>query len=151
MICRALLPADVRGWAGLQIVDPDLKTVMGWLETVNRPSWEDVVAQSATVRGLLSQWPGVKLQERVLNRCWREPATGEPHWQVVVPKDLQDKVLEAHQGSPGVRHFGVTKTLRRLRRAFHWGQSRSGVEDLCGALHADLRHPISPHHRSRSE
>ena len=131
VICRALLPEDVRGWAGLQTVDPDLKTVMGWLETDNRPPWEDVVAQSATVRGLWSQWPGVELQEGVLKRCWREPATEEPRWQVVVPKDLRDKVLEAHHGSPGVGHFGVTKTLRRLRQAFYWGQSRRDVEDYC--------------------
>ena len=92
---------------------------MGWLETDNRPPWEDVVAQLATVRGLWSQWPGPEVQEGVLKRCCREPATGEPRWQVVVPKDLRDKVLEAHHGSPRVGYFGVTKTLRRLRQAFY--------------------------------
>ena len=73
----------------------------------------------------------MELQEGVLKRCWREPAAGEPRWQVVVPKDLRNKVLEAHHGSPGVGHFGVTKTLRRLRQAFYWGQSRRDVEDYC--------------------
>ena len=64
-------------------------------------------------------------------RCWREPATGEPRWQVVVPKDIRGEVLEAHHGSPGVGHFGVTKTLKRLMQTFYWGQSRRDVEDYC--------------------
>ena len=46
---------------------------------------------SATVRGLWSQWPGLEMQEGVLKRCWCEPATGEPRWQVGVPKDLRGR------------------------------------------------------------
>lgn len=93
VICRALLPDNERGWRELQLEDPDLEMVITWLEKDIRPPWDDVVAQSATVRGLWSQWPGVELQEGVLKRCWREPATGEPRWQVVVPKNLCKGVL----------------------------------------------------------
>lgn len=129
--CCALLPESGRGWRELQLKDPDLKMVIRWLEEGHRPPWDEVVGQSATVRNLWSQWLGVKLQEGVLKRSWQEPATGEPRWQVVVPKDLKEQVLEAHHGLPGVGHFGVTKTLRRLRQAFYWGQSRRDVEDFC--------------------
>ncbi len=59
------------------------------------------------------------------------PATGEKRWQVVVPRDMQEAVLKAMHSSAGSGHFGVTKTLRRLRQAFYWGWLRRDVEDFC--------------------
>ena len=49
----------------------------------------------------------------------------------MVPKGLQRAVLEAMHGAARSRHFGVAKTLRRLRQSFYWGQSRRNVEDFC--------------------
>lgn len=73
----------------------------------------------------------LRLQEGVLQRGWKEPATGETRWQVVVPKTLRGVVLQAVHGGPGSGHFGVGKTLRRLRQGFYWGQHRRDVEDYC--------------------
>eukprot|EP00064_Thunnus_orientalis_P011661 superscaffoldBa00001704_g11692 len=52
----------------------------------------------------------------VLQRGWKEPATGETRWQVVVPRALREVVLQAVHGAPGLGHFGVGKTLRRTAR-----------------------------------
>ncbi|MGH0158884.1 UNVERIFIED_CONTAM: hypothetical protein FKN15_072535 [Acipenser sinensis] len=49
----------------------------------------------------------------VLQRQWKEPATGEVRWQVVVPQAMQEDVLKAHHGTPGTRHFEVIKTCDR--------------------------------------
>ncbi|KAL7868740.1 hypothetical protein SRHO_G00101240 [Serrasalmus rhombeus] len=71
------------------------------------------------------------LKDGVLQRAWKEPATGEERWQVVVPRTLRESVLKVCHGSAGTGHFGVSKTLRRVRQSFYWGQVRRDVEDFC--------------------
>ena len=49
----------------------------------------------------------------------------------MVPKGLRTAVLQGMHGASGSGHFGVTKTLRRLRQGFYWGHFRQDVEDFC--------------------
>ena len=51
--------------------------------------------------------------------------------QEVVPKQLQEKVLQQLHGGIGAGHFGVSKTLKRVRQGFYWARRRSDVEDFC--------------------
>uniref|UniRef100_A0A3Q1EU28 Gypsy retrotransposon integrase-like protein 1 n=1 Tax=Acanthochromis polyacanthus TaxID=80966 RepID=A0A3Q1EU28_9TELE len=71
-----------------------------------------------------SMFDALRLHEGVLQRGWTEPATGEIRWQVVVPRALRETVLRAV-------HFSISKTLRRLRQGFYWGQQQRDVEDHC--------------------
>ncbi|XP_061115069.1 uncharacterized protein LOC133139508 [Conger conger] len=64
-------------------------------------------------------------------RGWKDAATGETLWQVVVPRALRETVLQSVHGAPGSGHFGVSKTLRRLRQGFYWGQHGRDVGDYC--------------------
>ncbi|XP_062421526.1 uncharacterized protein clasp1b [Pungitius pungitius] len=105
MACRELLVVDSATWAAEQQQDPDMQPVMLWVEARQRPPWEE--------------------------RAWLEPASGEKKWQTVVPRGMQGAVLKAMHGSAGSGHFGVTKTLRRVRQAFYWGRLRRDVEDFC--------------------
>ena len=50
---------------------------------------------------------------------------------MVVPHSLRGEVLQVVHGAVGSGHFGVTKTLRRLRLGFYWGQHKRDVEDFC--------------------
>jgi len=50
---------------------------------------------------------------------------------VVVPRSLHEEVLQVVHGAVGSGHFGVTKTLRRLRQEFYWGQHKRDVKDFC--------------------
>lgn len=129
--CCTLVPVERTEWRRHQEADPDLCPVLQWLEDQWRPPWEEVARYSTATRGLWSQWTGLGLKDGVLQRQWKEPATGEVRWQVVVPQALRLEVLKAHHGTPGTGHFGVTKTLRRLRQSFYWGQCRRDVEDHC--------------------
>lgn len=72
----------------------------------------------------------LRLSEGVLQHAWKEPATGEERWQVVVPKSLREAVLGAcHEGASS-GHYGSSKTLCRLRKGIYWGQHRRDVEDF---------------------
>ena len=58
-------------------------------------------------------------------------------WQLVVPQLLRKEVFEQLHGSPTCGHFGVTKTLARIRERFfgHVVVSRwkNGVESVRNA------------------
>ena len=81
--------------------------------------------------------------------CCKEHARGEERWQVIAPSSLRDSVLRASHGTAGAGHFGVAKTLHRLRQGFYWGRVRRDVEDFCRGcdLCAAYKGPkISPLH-----
>lgn len=50
---------------------------------------------------------------------------------MVVPKGRQEEVLSFHHGQPGEGHFGVNKTLKRVRQGFYWSTCRRDVEAFC--------------------
>ena len=82
-------------------------------------------------KGLWAMFESLRLCDGVVQRAWKEPATGEERWQVVVPNGLQEAVLKAMHGAAGSGHCGVTKTFRCLRQSFFWGHFRRDVKDFC--------------------
>ncbi|KAI3374420.1 hypothetical protein L3Q82_006249 [Scortum barcoo] len=83
------------------------------------------------LKDFLKSFGALRVKDGVLQRAWKEPATGEERWQIVVPRALRETVLKASHGTAGAGHFGVSKTLRRLQQGFYWGQLRRDVQDFC--------------------
>ncbi|CAI5669096.1 unnamed protein product [Oreochromis niloticus] len=150
LTCRALLVVDAAEWRAQQEQDTDLLPVLQWLEREERPLWDEVTGFSICTMGLWAKFTALRLKEGVLERAWKDPATGEERWQVVVPRSLRSAVLEACHGSTGSGHFGVSKTLRRLRQGYYWGQQRRDVEDFCRSCDACSSHK-GPQDQSRAQ
>ncbi|UYV66849.1 K02A2.6-like [Cordylochernes scorpioides] len=75
-----------------------------------RPSWEIISDKSPALKALWAQWDSLRL---------------------VVPEVKIPCVLrEVHSGASG-SHFGVTKTLRKVRERFYWVYCREDVENWC--------------------
>lgn len=85
-VCCELQTVDVAEWGQQQGRDTDLQPVLQWVEAQVRPPWEEVTALSLTTKGLWSKFERLRLADGVLQRAWKESATGEERWQVVVPK-----------------------------------------------------------------
>ncbi|KAJ8353974.1 hypothetical protein SKAU_G00215410 [Synaphobranchus kaupii] len=130
-VCRTLQVVDADEWRLQQEQDIDIRPVLQWVEAQQRPLWEEVAAYSPATKALWSKFGALRMKDGVLERAFRTPATGEERWQVVVPKALREIVLESNHGAVGAGHFGVSKTLRRLRQGFYWSQHKRDVEDFC--------------------
>ncbi|GFW23590.1 retrovirus-related Pol polyprotein from transposon 17.6 [Trichonephila clavipes] len=52
-------------------------------------------------------------------------------WQLILPKSRVSTVLKELHGSPTGGHFGVIKTLQKVRDRFYWNNVRSDVEKCC--------------------
>ncbi len=63
--CMALLLDDVIDWAKEQQEDPELRTVLEWLEANQLPYWSKVAAAGPSLRGLWSRWGGLALRDGV--------------------------------------------------------------------------------------
>ncbi|XP_029595362.1 uncharacterized protein LOC115178352 [Salmo trutta] len=129
--CRELEAVDVGEWRRRQEEDAELRPVLRWVEERRRPPWGEVAPLSPVTKGLWAKFTVLRVAEGVLQRGWKKPATGEITWQVVVPKRLQGSVLQQLHGGVGAGHFGVSKTLKRVRKGFYWARHRRDVEDFC--------------------
>ncbi|KAJ8386236.1 hypothetical protein AAFF_G00175560 [Aldrovandia affinis] len=77
------------------VLDTDASNVgMGavlsqWVETGQRPPWGEVAGGTTATKGLWADFAALRVCDGVLQRAWREPATGENRWRVVVPKAMR--------------------------------------------------------------
>uniref|UniRef100_A0A669BAU0 Gypsy retrotransposon integrase-like protein 1 n=1 Tax=Oreochromis niloticus TaxID=8128 RepID=A0A669BAU0_ORENI len=129
--CQRLVAVAATEWRHQQEEDADIRPVLGWIEEQRQPQWEEIAMLSRATKGLWSVFNALRRHDGVLQMGWKEPAMGEMRWQLVVPRPLQEMVLRAVHGAPGSGHFGVTKTLHRLRQGFYWARHRRDVEDFC--------------------
>jgi len=52
-------------------------------------------------------------------------------FQVVVPQKKIKQILEEAHDSPSEGHFGVNKTLDKIRKRFYWATYKQDVKDWC--------------------
>lgn len=76
-------------WASQQADDDDLKPVRRWVQSGERPPWEGMMGLSVATKGLWSKFSLLHMLDGVLQWAWKEPATREERWHVVVPKALR--------------------------------------------------------------
>uniref|UniRef100_A0AAV2LAF7 Gypsy retrotransposon integrase-like protein 1 n=1 Tax=Knipowitschia caucasica TaxID=637954 RepID=A0AAV2LAF7_KNICA len=123
----------------LQESDTTLALLRKWLELPRRPEWPAVSPHGTDVKAYYSQWGNIELHNGLLFRRWLAPRQGKDILQLLVPRSLQPQVLQSVHGSIVSGHFGISKTLRRLRGRFYWPGCRQDVEihvhccDLCTA------------------
>ncbi|UYV62799.1 K02A2.6-like [Cordylochernes scorpioides] len=96
-----------------------------------RPSWEIISDKSPALKALWAQWDSLRVENGLLKRVWESADGRSTKMQLVVPKVKIPCVLrEVHSGASG-SHFGVTKTLRKVRERFYWVYCREDVENWC--------------------
>ncbi|GFX23991.1 retrovirus-related Pol polyprotein from transposon 412 [Trichonephila clavipes] len=115
-----------------QMEDPDIKPLIEFMESSsNKPSWQDISAYSPTTKQYWALWNSLYLRNGVLYRKFESEDGKTFRWQLVLPRSRIAEVLKELHGSPTGGHFGVMKTLHRVRERFCWGKVRADVEQWC--------------------
>ncbi|GFX94268.1 retrovirus-related Pol polyprotein from transposon 412 [Trichonephila clavipes] len=81
-------------------------------------------------------WNSLHLRNGVLYRKFESEDGKTFRWQLVLPRSRIPEVLKELHGSPTGGHFGVMKTLHRVRERFFWGKVRADVEQWCKSCDA---------------
>ncbi|GFX21614.1 hypothetical protein TNCV_1400281 [Trichonephila clavipes] len=96
-----------------QMADPDIKPLIEFMESSSN-----------------------KTKNGVLYRKFESEDGKTFRWQLVLPRSRIPEVLKELHGSPTGGHFGVMKTLHRVRQRFCWGKVRADVEQWCKSCDA---------------
>ncbi|GFT49814.1 retrovirus-related Pol polyprotein from transposon 412 [Trichonephila clavipes] len=120
-----------------QMADPDIKPLIEFMESSsNKPSWQDISAYSPTTKQYWALWNSLHLRNGVLYRKFESEDGKTFRWQLVLPRSRIPEVLKELHGNPTGGHFGVMKTLHRVRERFFWGKVRADVEQWCKSCDA---------------
>ena len=89
---------------------------------------------------LWSKWEDLATSNGVLYRKWKPSNRGNGCWQAIIPKEMQNEILyQLHDSPISGGHFGVEKTLARIKQRFWWPSLETSVEkhiancDRCAA------------------
>ena len=136
--------------ARAQEEDPDTGPLLSWVANGSRPQWDDVSPFSETLKCYWAQWDSLRVKDGVLYRLWESPAGDRVIWQLVLPKQLQKAAFKELHGPPSTGHFGVTKTLGRVRERFYWARCHQDIQawcascDTCAAKKGPPKRPKAP-------
>ncbi|KAF8789439.1 Transposon Ty3-G Gag-Pol polyprotein like [Argiope bruennichi] len=115
-----------------QLADPEIKPIIEFKEsTGGKPSWQDIAPFPPTTKRYWALWDSHHLRNGVLYRKWESDDGKAFRWQLILPKARVSTVLKEFHGSPTGGHFGVTKTLQKVRERFYWNNVRNDVEKWC--------------------
>ena len=78
---------------------------------------------------LWSNWEDLATSNGVLYRKWKPSNRVNECWQPIVPKEMRNEVLYQLLDSPmSGGHFGVKKSLARIKQRFWWPSLKTSVE-----------------------
>ena len=113
-----------------QLADKQIAPVLEWMEKDSvRPPWETVAPHDEVTKTYWAQWLSLQICNGVLYRLWESPTGDSTCKQIVLPKSLREDVLQSLHNAPSAGHFGVAKTLGRIRERFYWVQCRKEVKE----------------------
>ncbi|UYV65014.1 K02A2.6-like [Cordylochernes scorpioides] len=112
-----------------QFEDADLRPVMNWLNAgTNRPAWEDVASCSPITKSYWSLWDSLEFRGGVLYRKWESDDGQHIERKMILPQSRVPSVLKELHNSPSGGHFGIAKTLGKVKERFYWAGCRASVE-----------------------
>ena len=96
-----------------------------------RPGWQDIARFSPQLKYYWTIWDSLEVHEGLLFRKWESHNGTTASWLLVVPRERVAEVLKEFHDAPAAGHFGVNKTLAKIRQQFFWSTYRQDVQEWC--------------------
>ncbi|KMQ86232.1 integrase core domain protein [Lasius niger] len=110
--------------------DPIISMFLQRKEINERPNLQEI-NRDISAKIYWSYWDALILKDGVLYKKWESPNLKSEIFQIIVPKDFISQVMEEAHDSASGGHFGVNKTLEKIRKRFYWATCKNDVEDWC--------------------
>ncbi|GFX89646.1 retrovirus-related Pol polyprotein from transposon 17.6 [Trichonephila clavipes] len=108
-----------------QLDVPEIKPIIEFKEPSDeKPSWQDIAPFHPTTKHYWALWDSLHFRNIVLYRKWESDDGKTFRWQLILPKTRVSTVLKELHDSPTGGHFGVMKTLQKVRECFYWNNVR---------------------------
>ena len=130
-IARIILGENnLEDWQKKQSEDPIISLFLQGKEINKRPELKEI-NRDVSARIYWSYWDALVVKDKILYKRWESPNLKSEIFQIIVPRNLINQVLEEAHDSVACGHFGVNKTLERIRKRFYWATCKNDVENWC--------------------
>jgi hypothetical protein len=98
----------------LQEKDRALQVVKTWVTEGKKHSYSAISSEGRVPKSLWSQFESLKVNDGILYREWVDGK------EAVVPSNKRRTVLAQYHDNRSSGHFGVSKTLSKIRQGYYW-------------------------------
>ena len=119
-------------WKEKQGEDDDMTLIIKALkEKQTKPEWNEIAPCGDEVKTLWAQWDSLRFIDGILYRVWEDSSGKREVLQVVVPTVLRKQIFGILHDSKTGGHFGINKTIGKIRMKFYWPKLRDDVKVWC--------------------
>jgi len=123
------LQRSLEEWRREQMADPVLAEIYRVKQAGRYPTFSEIPPEEISAKIYKSYWDALFLENGVLYKRWHAPNLKSSFLQLVVLRSLVREILEQTHDSSLRGHFGVNKTLEKIRKRFFWATCKQDVED----------------------
>ncbi|XP_071650022.1 uncharacterized protein [Temnothorax longispinosus] len=146
MVARVILQGkSPEVWRKEQTEDAEIAFFLRAKETGIRPPRSEIPGGDVSSQIYWLHWDALVLKEGILYKKWEAPNLKTSFLQLVVPRSRVKEILEEAHDSPSGGHFGVNKTLEKIRRRFLLGNLQTGCGGVVQILHSVYGVPSEVH------
>lgn len=126
---RVRLVGIIDNFSEAQRSDPVLGVIYEWLARKERPKRDDISGMAPALKAYWNMWSTLFLCSGKL--CRHVSQNVDDRHQLLVPQGhINDVITSAHNGPTG-GHFGIQKTLQKVKQQFYWIDCSRDVENFC--------------------
>jgi len=131
-VARIILKNDIsKEWREDQLADSVISVFLKAKECDRKPLFQDLASLDSSAKVYYSYWNALFLKNGVLYKRWESPNSKLEISQVIVPSNRINQILVSAHDSPSGGHFGINKTLDKIRKRFYWASYKQDVEKWC--------------------
>lgn len=131
-VARLVLQGEnLEEWQKDQEEDPNIAIIIQGKRKGTRPPRSDLTTHEISAQIYWSYWDALILQDGILYKKWEAPNLKSSFLQLIVPRKRVKQILEEIHDSPSGGHFGVNKTLEKVRKRFYWATYKQDIENWC--------------------
>ena len=125
-------PVDSEKWREGQSKDINVAILAKALKDGKpRPEWSSIAPQSEETKTLWAQWDSLRSIDGIFYRVLEDSSGEKESLQVIVPKILRKEIFVFLHGSKVGGHFGVNKTIGKVKERFYWPKLRYDIKRWC--------------------
>ncbi|KMQ86489.1 krab-a domain-containing protein [Lasius niger] len=132
IVARLILQGEnLSEWQKDQEEDPNIAIIIQGKREGTRPPRSDLATRDISAQIYWTYWDALVLQNGILYKKWEAPNLKSSFLQLIVPRKRVKEILEEVHDSPSGGHFGVNKTLEKVRKRFYWATYKQDIENWC--------------------